>query len=64
MTINSRLSKYSKKKYFKGDQITYMTFVSNMLMISLQLAFNIPFDLMYDICYPFHAILCFCSGCC
>ena len=53
-----------QKKYFKGDQMRYMIFVSNMLMISPHIAFNIPFDLMYDICYPLHAILCFCSGCC
>ena len=39
-----------------------MIFVSNILMISPHIAFNILFDLMYDICYPLHAILCFCSG--
>ena len=25
-----------------------------MLMISPHIAFNIPFDLLYDICYPLH----------
>ena len=45
MTINNRLSKYSKK-VFKGDQIIYLTFVSNMLMISPHADFNIPFDLI------------------
>ena len=51
MTINNRLSKFSKKKKkkIKGDQIICMIFVSNMLMISPHIAFNIPYDLMYDI---------------
>ena len=36
-----------------------MIFVSNILMISQHVAFNTPFDLMYDICYPLHAIFVF-----
>ena len=30
-----------------------------MRIISPHLAFNTPFDLMYDICYPLHAIFVF-----
>ena len=32
----------------------YIIFVSNMLMIKPHIDFNISFDLMYDICYPWH----------
>ena len=32
-----------------------MVFVHSMLMLSALIVFNIPFDLMYDICYPLHA---------
>ena len=44
-----------------------MIFVCNMLMLSAHIVFNIPFDLMYDICYPLHVKtthFCFCSGYC
>ena len=49
-----QIKKISKKKYFKRDQMMFVIFVSNMLMISPHMAFSIPFDLMYDICYPLH----------
>ena len=32
----------------------YMIFLSNILMISPHIVFNIPFYLMYDISYPLH----------
>ena len=46
MTINDRLGKYSEKRFFKECQIIYMIFMSNMLMLSPHIVFNIPFDLM------------------
>ena len=38
-----------QKKYFKGYQIIYI-FVQYM-MLSAHVVFNIPFDLMYEICF-------------
>ena len=67
MTVNNRLSKYSKKKCFKGYQMIYIIFVTSILMISSHIVFNNPFDLMYDICYPLPVkttFFCFCSGYC